>query len=123
MAAAREHGVSARGHVRRRRQNQLVGRDADVLDALAVAHYHVGVRDAHRPEGDDVNARLVRVVRALHDRARRAVAYDRGALLQLHQAREDFGGGRRLAVYDDDDLPLVGPVAARLGRLRVLSKI
>src|SRR2546423_8726434 len=87
---AGERGVAPVGEVWARGQHRLVGRDARLLKALAVRHDEVFDRDADAVEDELAEADLMDVKPRPHHSARRAVAQDRAALLQLHDARENF---------------------------------
>ncbi len=112
---AREGRIMAGGQILRRRQDDLIGDDARVLQALAVFHDQVRARDRDAVDDDCLVAQGEEVLARFHDRARRSVADHGATFLELDDAREQLRRRARLAVDEHDELSGVGAAPACFG--------
>ena len=121
FGGASENGILACGDLGARGENDFVRCDAEFLEAFAIGHDEVGDCDGDTVK--DLNIRTIRewVMDGLHDAAGAVVTENCPAMLELHDASEDFRGGSRIAVNQNDEFSGEDTFALRLGHLRFLA--
>src|SRR5215472_4179595 len=91
--------VSAAGQIGRAGQQDLIGRYPATLEALAICHYYVRVRDHHGIKHHGVRPGLVVEDFSLHDQPCGTVPKNLSSLLQLHDSCKQFRCRRRVTIY------------------------